>query len=88
MEGFYIARCEEKAFDAEDFRDPETKSKVTVEGHRYVIDYGMKKDIGDQYSRLQISRNYMNAIQKIGGTAFENDPKWPDSTYTRTAELN
>lgn len=83
MQGFYIARCEEKAFDAEEFRDPETKNKVTVEGRKYVIEYGMRKGVGDQYSRLQISRNYVNAIQKIGGVAFENDPKSPDSTYMK-----
>jgi len=83
MEGFYIARCEEKAFEAEDFKDPETKKKVTVEGRKFVIEYGLKKAFVNKYSKLQISRNYMNAIQKIGGTAFENDPKWPDSTYMK-----
>ena len=83
MEGFYIARCEERAFDAEGFIDPETKKKVTIEGRKYVIEYGLRKGVGDTYSRLQISRNYMNAIQKIGGMAYENDPKWPDSTYMK-----
>lgn len=83
MEGFYVARCEEKAFDAEEFIDPETKKKVTIEGRKYVIEYGLKKEVRGKYSSLQISRNYMNAIQKIGGMAYENDPKWPDSTYMK-----
>lgn len=83
MEGFYIARCEKKDFDAEEFRDPETKNKVTVEGQKYVIEYSLKKGFENKHSRLQISRNYLNAIQKIGGIGFENDPKWPDSTYMK-----
>jgi outer membrane protein OmpA-like peptidoglycan-associated protein len=83
MEGFYIARCEKKDFDAEEFRDPETKHKVTVEGQKYVIEYSLKKGFESKHSRLQISRNYLNAIQKIGGIGFENDPKWPDSTYMK-----
>jgi outer membrane protein OmpA-like peptidoglycan-associated protein len=83
MEGFYIARCDEKAFDAEEFKDPETKKKVTIEGRRYVVEYGLKKGYEKKYSRLELSRNYLNAIQKIGGAGFENDPKWPDSTYMK-----
>ncbi|MGQ9777693.1 MAG: OmpA family protein [Thermodesulfobacteriota bacterium] len=83
MEGFYIARCDEKAFDAEEFKDPETKKKVTIEGRRYVVEYGLKKGYEKKYSQLQLSRNYLNAIQKIGGAGFENDPKWPDSTYMK-----
>lgn len=54
-----------------------------MECSRDVIEYGMKKGIGDQYSRLQISRNYMNAIPKIGGTAFKNDLKRPDGMYMK-----
>ncbi len=83
MEGFYIARCEEEAFGSEDFIDPETKRKLTVEGRKYIIEYALKKGDEKKYSRLQISRNYMNAITKIGGFAFQNDPKWPDSTYMK-----
>ncbi|HPD55761.1 MAG TPA: OmpA family protein [Smithellaceae bacterium] len=83
MEGFYITKCEQKDFDTETFIDPETKKKISVEGRKYSIDYGLKTDYKNRYSRLQISRNYINAITKIGGMAFENDPKWPDSTYMK-----
>ncbi len=83
MEGFYIARCEEKAFDAEEFIDPETKKKVTIEGRKYSIDYDFKKGYEKKYSRLQISRNYINAITRIGGMGYENHPQWPDSTYMK-----
>lgn len=83
MEGFYIARCEEKEFAAEEFIDPETKKKVTIEGRKYSIDYGFKKGYEKKYSRLQISRNYINAITGIGGMGYENHPQWPDSTYMK-----
>jgi outer membrane protein OmpA-like peptidoglycan-associated protein len=83
MEGFYIARCSQEDFAAETFIDPETKKKVTIEGRKYIIEYALKKGFEKTYSRLQISRNYMNAIIKIGGTAYENHPQWPDSTYMK-----
>jgi len=83
MEGFYIARCSQEDFGAETFIDPETKKKVNVEGQKYIIDYGFKKGFEKRYSRLQISRNYLNAMIKIGGTAYENHPQWPDSTYMK-----
>lgn len=80
MEGFYIARCSQEEFAAETFIDPETKKKVTIEGRKYIIEYGLKKGFEKTYSRLQISRNYLNAITKIGGKGYENHPQWPDST--------
>jgi outer membrane protein OmpA-like peptidoglycan-associated protein len=80
MDGFYIARCSQENFGAESFVDPETKKKVNIEGRKFIIDYGLKKGFEKTYSRLQISRNYTNAIIKIGGTAHENHPQWPDST--------
>ncbi len=83
MEGFYIARCSQEDFGAETFIDPETIKKVNIEGQKYIIDYGFKKGFEKRYSRLQISRNYMNAMIKIGGTAYENHPQWPDSTYMK-----
>ncbi len=83
MEGFYIARCSQENFATESFIDPETKKKVNIEGRKYIIEYGLKKGFEKTYSRLQISRNYMNAILKIGGAAHENHPQWPDSTYMK-----
>jgi len=83
MEGFYIARCSREDFAAETFIDPETKKKVTIEGRKYIIEYGLKKGFEKTYSRLQISRNYLNAITKIGGNGYENHPQYPDSTYMK-----
>jgi outer membrane protein OmpA-like peptidoglycan-associated protein len=80
MQAFYIHRCEEKEFAAEDFIDPATKQRVTIEGRMYVIDYGYKEGFLNKYSQIQISRNYVNAIKKIGGTAYEDDPKNPGTT--------
>ncbi len=83
MEGFFIARCVQEDFASETFVDPETKKKVSVEGRKYTIDYGLKQGFEKRYSRLQISRNYLNAITKIGGAGYENHPQWPDSTYMK-----
>lgn len=81
MPGFYIARCEQEDFGVETFIDPETKEKVDIEGKKYIIEYDLKE--GFHYSRLQISRNYINAIKKIGGKGYENDPRNPDETYMK-----
>ncbi len=80
MEGFYIGSCDQRDFAAERFIDPETKKEVTVEGRYYEISYRLKKGYEKKYSWLQISRNYANAIKKIGGSAYENDPISPDTT--------
>jgi len=80
MQGYVIHSCEEKEFDAEDFKDPSTKQKVTIEGRKFYAFYYTKKEFRGKYSRLQVSRNYTNAITKIGGTAYENNPKDPTET--------
>lgn len=80
MEGFYIAKCSQEDFAAETFIDPETKKKVTIEGRKYVINYGLKKGFEKKYSRLQLSRNYINAITKIGGKGYESNPMYNDNT--------
>lgn len=80
MPGYRIVLCRNMEFDAEDFFDPATKRKVTVEGRKYHTEYAAKKEYEFKYSRLQVSRNYVNAIKKIGGTAYENNPKDPSDT--------
>jgi len=80
MEGFYISNCSQEDFAAETFIDPETKKKVTIEGRKYVINYGFKKGVEKKYSRLQLSRNYINAITKIGGKGYESNPMYNDNT--------
>jgi OOP family OmpA-OmpF porin len=70
MEGFYIKGCSKKDFDQHEFYDPATKQQVKVEGRKYYADYDRKKDARDT-SRIQISRNYENAVKAIGGQAYE-----------------
>ena len=71
MSGYYLGRCEEKEFDAHKFYDPETKEEVTVEGRRYKYSYYVKKELKGKKSDIQVTRNYVNAIKKIGGSAYE-----------------
>jgi len=77
MQGYLIHSCEEKEFDAVDFKDPATKQKVTIEGRKLYTYYILKKEYKNKYSRLQICRNYTNAITKVGGSFWLNDPKDP-----------
>jgi outer membrane protein OmpA-like peptidoglycan-associated protein len=80
MEGYRIVTCQQKEFDAEDFIDPATQQKVTIEGRKFHTEYITNKPFEGKYSRLQVSRNYTNAITKIGGTAYEKNPKDPSET--------
>jgi len=80
MEGYRIVVCRDTDFDAEDFVDPATQKKVTVEGRKSHTEYIALKPFEGKYSRLQVSRNYVNAINNIGGTAFEKNPKDPSET--------
>jgi outer membrane protein OmpA-like peptidoglycan-associated protein len=80
MQGYRIVKCQEKEFDAVDFIDPATKQKVTIEGRKSHTEYSVDKTFQGKYSRVQVSRNYTNAITGIGGTAYENNPKDPTET--------
>jgi len=80
MQGYRIVTCQAKEFDAEDFIDPATKNKVTIEGRKFHTEYMTNKPFEGKYSRLQVSRNYANAITGIGGTFYEKNPKDPSET--------
>jgi outer membrane protein OmpA-like peptidoglycan-associated protein len=80
MQGYRIVRCQEKEFDAENFIDPATKQKVTIKGRKSQTEYSINKPFQGKYSRVQVSRNYTNAITGIGGTIYENNPKDPTET--------
>ena len=62
------------------FIDPATQQKVTIEGRKFHTEYSALKPFEGKYSRLQVSRNYTNAITKIGGIAYEKNPKDPSET--------
>lgn len=80
MEGYYLWTCEEKYFDAYDFIDPATKQTVTIEGKKLYTGYSTKKGYRGKYSQIQVWRNYTNAIEKLGGSFWVNDPKKPYKT--------
>jgi len=70
MPGYYIQRYEERDFDTHNFV---VKDKaVAVEGHLYSILYS-KQPEAKEASRIQILRNYENAVTKIGGTVLKSD---------------
>jgi outer membrane protein OmpA-like peptidoglycan-associated protein len=65
MPGFYIAEYIAKEFDSVPFRDPKGQES-NVEGKYNYIDYLIKEG-ANAPSAVQIIRNYLNALQKIGG---------------------
>jgi outer membrane protein OmpA-like peptidoglycan-associated protein len=71
MPGFYISRAESKDFDSHDFY-LEGDKKVEVEGKSTFIFYVLQPN-GKEPSRLEILRQYENAIKKIGGTVLDHD---------------
>lgn len=64
MSGYYIQQFEEKEFDTHMFQV--NKRETAVEGHLINIVYGIQPGQTES-SRLQILRNYENAVKKIGG---------------------
>ena len=71
LPGYYIGGCEEKEFDTHTFYDPSTKQEVIVEGRLYEIHYYIQEALEGEKSQIQVTRNYVNAITKIGGTGYE-----------------
>jgi outer membrane protein OmpA-like peptidoglycan-associated protein len=66
MPDFYISDYEYKEFDTADFKD-EKGGDIKVEGHIYDIFYEIKEG-KKAPGKLQVLRNYENAIEKIGGS--------------------
>jgi len=71
MPGYRIQRCEQKEFDAHAFKDAKGK-EVSVEGRVFEIRYTLQEG-AKEASRLQLFRNYQNAVTKIGGTLLSSD---------------
>lgn len=65
MPGFWIDEYIEKEFDSVPFRN-EKGQEITVEGKYYYIDHIIKEG-AKAPSEVQIIRNFINALQKIGG---------------------
>ncbi|MBN1273659.1 MAG: OmpA family protein [Candidatus Aminicenantes bacterium] len=70
MPNFYISDYEYKEFGKADFKDEEGEG-IKVEGHIYDIYYQIKEE-KKAPGKLQVLRNYENAIKEIGGsTVYE-----------------
>ena len=83
--GFYISKAQTIEFDAYKFFDG--KKLVTVEGKVNIVNYAPKDPANPKTSELQIHRNYVNAIKKIGGKILWQGKTelYEDNRYTREA---
>ena len=83
--GFYISGARTIEFDAYKFFDG--KKLVTVEGKVNIVNYAPKDPANPKTSELQIHRNYVNAIKKIGGKILWQGKTelYEDNRYTREA---
>jgi outer membrane protein OmpA-like peptidoglycan-associated protein len=70
-----IDLCKYSEFAVKDWYDPDTQGKtsVKVQGKYYYNAYRTQKGFEGQRSTLEITRNYQNAIKKIGGSVYERD---------------
>jgi len=64
MPGFYIRQYDEKEFDSAEVYVQD--KGISVEGRKYDIRYTLNDGINSP-SRLQVVRNYENALGKLGG---------------------
>ena len=73
MPNTYLNDCKYTEFDAREWPDPDTQGKtnVKVEGKYWFVQYYSQKGFEDKRSDLQVSRNYSNAMKKIGGSVYE-----------------
>jgi outer membrane protein OmpA-like peptidoglycan-associated protein len=73
MPGTYIYECKSSEFEAVKWYDPDTqgKTEVKVEGKYYYIYYENQPMYEGKRSPLQVTRNYSNAMKKIGGSVYE-----------------
>ena len=72
MPNFYIQDCATKNFDQMEFVN-EQGEDVMVEGKYYYISYYINEG-AQAPSEIQIMRNFINAIQMIGGTKIHEGP--------------
>lgn len=65
MPGYHIYRYDDLQFDKYEFKVSNSKTQF-VEGHHLFIYYDLNNNVTPP-SPLQVGRNYINAIKKIGG---------------------
>jgi outer membrane protein OmpA-like peptidoglycan-associated protein len=71
LKGFSITECSKQDFGEEEMYYAADKSKM-VEGKRTVISYALDEGAA-AVSELQVRRNYLNAITKLGGKLLYED---------------
>ena len=71
---YRIEKCETKPFDFYDFFTVKPP-KRRVEGQLTFVVYTVDRK-EDAWSKLEIVRNYENALKKIGGRIEGSDPNW------------
>jgi outer membrane protein OmpA-like peptidoglycan-associated protein len=78
MPGYYIQQYDEKDFDTHSFRDANL-NELNVVAIVYSLKSGAK-----EVSRVQVLRNYENAVTKIGGTVLKSD--WDGSSFMKVVK--
>ena len=71
MPEFFISEYKDNEFASQKFID-QNKQPVMVEGHKYYIEYKLKKD-APKPGELKIRRNIQDALKKIGGNVIFDD---------------
>jgi outer membrane protein OmpA-like peptidoglycan-associated protein len=82
MPGYFIQRYQEKQFDSHSFRDARLQELI-VEGKFYEIRYAIQPGAKEP-SRIQVLRNYENAVSKIGGVVLKSD--WDGNSYMKVVK--
>lgn len=77
MPGYRIQRYEEKPFDVHTFVNAKL-AEIKVEGRVFLIRYALQPE-AQEPSRIQVLRNYENAVKKIGGKILKSD--WDGNSY-------
>lgn len=75
MPGYTIRDCKTEAFGRYEFRTPNAREKVPVEGKFTFLTYGIANR-KDEPSAIAVVRNYENAILKAGGKVLNAAPTW------------
>ncbi|MGD8439765.1 MAG: OmpA family protein [Holophagae bacterium] len=64
LDGFFIDGCKDESFSSHQFTTKD--GKIAVEGHFISVSY-RRPDSAPEMSGLEMIRNYVNAVEKIGG---------------------
>jgi outer membrane protein OmpA-like peptidoglycan-associated protein len=75
MPGYTIRDCKTEEFGRYEFRTPNAREKVPVEGKFTFITYGIANR-KEEPSAVAIVRNYESAILKAGGKVLNIAPTW------------